>query len=98
MVAVVLNDSVIGDNRVTRPCATYRRLPLKRDPLANVNVSRPMKGPRWQRDRVTVYCQRIVNGLNVRRRAIGLIDRGLGVFCEKAAPEQSTKNPCSCFH
>ena len=98
MVAVVLHDSVIGDNRINRPCATYCRLPLKRDSLANVNVSCPMKGSRWQRDRVTVYCQRVVNGLNVRRRAIGLINRGLGVLSEKGAPEQSTKNPCSCFH
>ena len=72
MVGIVLNDSVIGNKRVTCPCATYRRLPLKRDSLGDVNVSRPTKDACWQRDRVTVHCLRIVNGLNVCRRTIGI--------------------------
>ena len=98
MVGIVLNDSVIGNNRVTCPCATYRRLPLKRDSLGDVNVSRPTKGACWQRDRVTVHCLRIVNELNVCRRTIGMVDRGPGVRSEKAAPKQSTKNGCNSFH
>ena len=98
MVGIVLNDSVIGNKRVTCPCAIYRRLPLKRDSLGDVNVSRPTKDACWQRDRVTVHCLRIVNGLNVCRRTIGLVDGGPGVRSEKTAPKQSTKNGCNSFH
>ena len=76
MVGIVPNDSVIANNRVTCPCAIYRRLPSKRDSLANVNLSRPTKIACWQRDRVTVHCLRIVNELNVCRRTIGIVDRG----------------------
>ena len=79
VVGVVLNDSIVGNNRVTRPCATYRRLPLKRDPFINVDRSHPMKCACWQRDRVAVHRLGIVNGLNVRCRTIGMVDRGFGV-------------------
>jgi hypothetical protein len=73
-------------------------LPLNRDSLGDHNVSRPTKGAGWQRDRVTVHCLRIVNGLNVCHRTIGIVDGGAGVRSEKTAPKQSAKNGCNSFH
>jgi hypothetical protein len=98
VVAIIQNDSVISDNRINRPCTTYCRSALKGDSFANLNVSRPVKRTGWQRDGITVYCLRVVNGLDVCRRTIGLKDRGIGVPSEKPAPKKSTKNPCGSFH
>jgi hypothetical protein len=82
----------IPDNR-----AAYTG-PLQGDCLRDCHSGCPCENSCRNRDRIAVMRGVIVNSLNTRRRAVGMINRRPAVQREKAAQKQRTQNGCKSSH